>query len=145
VTLCDLFCIKDHGDQAGTFCGTPEPPGEPQCSFAVTMPVKVNHSTWMGAGVMSYTNDSTFGAKPTQLVVETQEGFWPVGDKLDCGGHGATAPCGIEVSSATVANSGALDVAVHVKSPAGEKDLTTSCTAGQNVTCTPFAEGKPAP
>jgi hypothetical protein len=128
-------CIKDHGDQAGAFCGAPEPPGEPQCSMSITMPVKVKKSNWMGAGLVQYTNDSTFGAKPMQIVVENEEGFWPVGDKVDCGGHGATAPCSLEVTSATIADSGNLVVAYHVKSPAGEKDGTLDCAAGANVTC----------
>jgi hypothetical protein len=112
--------------------------------MSISMPVKVNHSTWMGAGIFTTTNDETWGSRVSQLVVETQEGFWPIGDKLDCGGHGETSPCNVEVSSASVAKSGDLEVAYHVKSWAGEKDLTTTCNAGPNVTCTAPAEGKPA-
>jgi hypothetical protein len=137
-------CIKQHGDSAGSFCGNPDPPGAPDCSMAVTMPVKVNHSTWMGAGVMSSTNDSVYGARPTQLVVETQEGFWPVGEEIDCGSFGANGHCSLEVTSASVAKSGDLDVGYHLHTWDGDKDFTMTCNAAPNVTCTKPAEAKPA-
>lgn len=128
-------CIKDHGDQAAAVCGEPELPGDPQCSMAVTFPIKVNHSTWMGAGIVSASPEPTWGPRPMQVVVETQEGFWPVGDKLDCGGHDPP-PCSLEITSATVGDNGNLVVGYHVKSPSGERDGTLDCAAGTNVTCT---------
>jgi hypothetical protein len=116
-------------------CGDPDPPGEPQCKIETTM--KLKDTYWVGVGAMESATDSVYGDRPTQLVVQTRRGFWPVGEEVDCGSFTSDGRCDLDITRAEVNAKGQLEVEYHFRWSTKTQDYSLTCVSGPEVTCTP--------
>jgi hypothetical protein len=132
-------CMKTTGSDGDGPCVSngacnPDPPGPPSCDLDVT--ADVSAGGWLGAGTIASATDGYWGPISTQLIVETREGAWPIGDVYDCGHWSDTPRCEVAVTAAKVLAGGKLEVDATYTQGGATTKLAYVCTASP-VSCDP--------